>query len=260
LDPIRELNPNPTQIRQEFFTGDCSYGRLFAIIHRQYAKSIGKGRWGIQIGMVEKEAKSLLHDDPSTKIIQMIRNPFERISECISKSNRRKLSLGLETNLWRESARLAKENMKNFPNQYKVVKWENLMNDIDQTLDDICNFLGEDFRPEMLSNEMLSKKGVDIHTNSKFGQRSLVNNYSDAEYRLTRNDRNYISDALRSEIEWFGYSSKTKKLQLNEKLKYLSMDYPAYFMGEVSKIPLRLLREVKKKKRVKRNYIWQKIT
>lgn len=259
MDSIQKLNPDPAKIRNEFLLGESSYGRLFSIIHRQYAESVGKSRWGIQVGMVEKEANFLFQIDPDAKIIHMIRNPFERIRESVSTSIRSKLSLGLETSLWRESARLAKENLKNNPNQYMVVKWEDLMRDIDQTLNGICKFIGEEFMPEIINPKALSEMGFDLDSTTKFGHRSLVDNNHRSGYHLTKNDRTYISDSARLEMAWFGYPDKKNNLQVYEKLKYLSMDYPSYFLGKAIKNPLRYIREVKKKM-MKRNYLWQKIT
>ena len=257
LESIQNLSPDPGRIRNEFLKGEQSYGRLFSIIHRQYANSLGKDRWGIQIGNVEKEATLLFKNDPDTKIIHMIRNPFERINESITTSNRRKLVLGLETNLWRESSRLAKENLMKYPSQYLVVRWEDLLKNVDQTLTNIYEFLGEKFDPEMIPNNVLEKMGFDIDPKSEMGHRGLLEKADRADYCLSKNDRAYISNTTGLEMDWFGYDRKKYNRQVLEKINYLFLDYPVYFLGEVIQSPLRLLRDVKTNFK-KRNYIWQK--
>lgn len=259
LKAIQNLNPDPARIRKEFWQGEHSYGHLFSIIHRQYAEQLGKERWGIQIGMVEREVNILIQDDPNTKIVQLIRNPFERVAESISKSSRRKLALGRETNLWRASARLAQENLEKYPHNYMVVRWEDLKRDLDQTLNRICNFIGEVYQPEIITNEKLAELGLSIDKESIMGSRRLLEKNLSPDQKLVKNEIKYISDTAGKEMSWYGYKSPKNNQANIDKLKYLMIDYPIYYLGDLIKQPLQLLREGKKNNLLK-GFIWEKIT
>jgi hypothetical protein len=60
-------------------------------------------------------------------------------------------------------------------------------------------------------------------------------------------------------MSWYGYKSSINNQTVIDKLKYLMIDHPVYFLGNVIKQPLQDLREVKKNKLLK-GFIWEKIT
>ena len=123
--------------------------------------------------MVEKDADLIFQNDPSAKIIQVIRNPVERIKESIESSSRRIISLGIATSLWRESSRYAQKNFEKYPENYLIVKWEDLLANVDQTLETICTFLGEAYSLDMIQPEAFTHKGFVVADQSKPGHRRL---------------------------------------------------------------------------------------
>jgi hypothetical protein len=147
-EPVQALKVEKESVRREFEAGERSYSRLFVIIHRQNAQSLGKSRWGVQQSFVECEADLLFGQMPDARILHVIRSPVERVSESLAASSRRPGKVGWETALWKLSARWAIRNCQRYPQNYRLVTWEAMLTEPERVLGEICDFLGEpyDFR------------------------------------------------------------------------------------------------------------------
>lgn len=150
IDGIRALKPDPERIRREFARGAKTYARLFALFHEHHAESLGKRRWGDQLGFVEHFADTILTAYRSARMIHMMRDPRDSYSVAMSTSRYRRGKVGWSTARWLYSAKLAQCNLDRYPERYKVVRYETLMTRTEETLRAICDFLGEDFTTEMI--------------------------------------------------------------------------------------------------------------
>ena len=72
---VAALQLDMDRLRCEFRQGEPSYGRLFALLHGQYAERWGKRRWGEQLAFVEHYAEPLFASYPEARIIHMLRDP-----------------------------------------------------------------------------------------------------------------------------------------------------------------------------------------
>ena len=230
---IQSLNPDPDRIRKDFGQSDKSYSRLFALFHQHYAEREGKNRWGIQIGMVERDADLIFAKEPDAQIIHVIRNPLDRIEESLSTSSRKKISLGWETGIWRDSSKYAIQNLERYPGHYKVVKWENLLRDMDGTLQDICNFLEEEYRPEMIKMERLEEMGLVEHNDASNHFRQLKKKETSNSFQLSNSDRAFILSYAKFELQHFGYGVDQTQRSFIEKIKFVGLDYPGYLAGVI---------------------------
>lgn len=141
---IRELEPDLDQVRRDFETGEPTYGRLFALIHRQHAARLGKPRWGDQLGLVEAFADRIFEAYPDAVLIHMVRDPrSQRTGGGLG-------SLGWTVGRWRFSAELAGRNELRYPDRYRVVRFESLVAEPEATLRRVAAFIGEAFEPQML--------------------------------------------------------------------------------------------------------------
>lgn len=239
---IQNLNPEPDRIRKDFVQGEKSYSRLFSLFHQHYAERLGKNRWGIQIGMVEKDADRIFAKEPNAQIIQVIRNPFDRIEESLSTTSRKRISLGWETSIWRDSSRYALQNLKRYPGHYKVVKWENLLKDMDGTLQDICNFLEEEYHPDMIKMEGLEEMGLVEHKDASNHFRQLEKKETNHSYQLSNNDRAFILSYAKLEMQHFGYQVNQIQRPINERIRFVGMDYPGYVAGIILRKSLNIFK------------------
>lgn len=148
---VRFLKPDPDRIRREFRQGSPTYARLFALFLIHYAEREGKPRWGAQTGLIERYADHLFSAYPGLKIIHMTRDPRDRYEASLALWPNGKGRVGGATARWLYSMGLAKRNQQRYPDQYKVVRFESMVARPEETLRDVCHFLNEEYRPEMLT-------------------------------------------------------------------------------------------------------------
>jgi hypothetical protein len=148
---VRFLKPDADQIRREFWQGALTYGRLFGVFLEQFAQSEGKPRWGEQTGLIERYADIVFKAYPEGRMIHMLRDPRDRYVESLKMWPNGKGRAGGATARWLYTSALAKHNLKKYPEQYKVVRFEDLVREPETTLQDICQFIGEEYIPEMLT-------------------------------------------------------------------------------------------------------------
>lgn len=194
---VQLLAPDAERIRHEFKQGPPSYARLFALFHAHHAERLGKSRWGDQLGFIERLADPIFAALPTARMIHMIRDPRDRNTAVKSTTRHRPGKTGWATAGWIYSARLTRRNQKRYPDQYLVVRYESLLAHPEQTLRQVCDFLGEAFMPEMLAVlagkdtavtlPPLSKQEITF-TQTYAQQQMLAFNYPLADTQFSRRD------------------------------------------------------------------------
>jgi hypothetical protein len=152
---VRILNPNPDRIRKEFWKDEPSYARLFALFHGHYAEQLGRPRWGVQSVCVEPYTDLIFAAYPGAKMIHMIRDPRDRyVAQITTRRSRGWRKVAIATANWLYSVGLAKRHQGRYPQRYKVVRYETLVSQPEETLCDVFAFLNEDYTPvrSMLSS------------------------------------------------------------------------------------------------------------
>lgn len=141
-------------IRSAFVRGAPTYGRLFALVQEQFAAQRSKARWGDQSGPIELFAAPVVAAYPEVKILHLIRDPRDRHEAVAARDGSlRPRAVGQSTASWLRSARLAQRNTRRWPDSYRVVRYETLVSRPEETMQEVCAFLGEDFEPAMLRLE-----------------------------------------------------------------------------------------------------------
>jgi hypothetical protein len=148
---IVNLKPDPERIRQEFGHGEASYGRLFALIHQHHAERAGKSRWGDKSLHTEEYADQIFNEFPQAKLIHIIRDPRDRYASVLKRLNATSRRIGVDTMKWLASARIARRAAEQYPNNVLIVRYETLAHRPEETLIQVCNFIGEPYTPEMLT-------------------------------------------------------------------------------------------------------------
>jgi hypothetical protein len=187
--------------------------------------------------MVEKDAELIFSKEPDSKIIHVIRNPLERIAESLTSASLRKLSLGLEANLWRESSRLARRNFEKYPERYLIVKWESLLWEPEHTLETVCNFLGEHYYPELLNYHELEEIGLEVSQDLIGEKLRLSKLERGLTYKLTKPEKKFVSTYLNSEMSYFDYEVASSGGQVNEGTILWDIDYLIYLLGSLLNKP-----------------------
>lgn len=150
---IVKLGLDPDRLRRDFLAGPRTYPRLFALVEAQYAQAIGKPRWGDKSLHTERWAPQIFDAYPGARILHMIRDPRDRYASSKTRWGIRRGGVGAGTGEWLASARLAMEHARRFPDRYRVVRYETLVTRPEETVRELCAFVGEPFAPGMLAME-----------------------------------------------------------------------------------------------------------
>jgi hypothetical protein len=148
---VHFLKPDPERIRREFWQGTPTYARLFALFHQHHSEREGKPRWGDQTGLIERYADHVFAAHPTARMIHMLRDPRDRYQASLALWPDGKGRAGGATARWLYSESLARRNQRRYPQGYKIVRFEMLIREPEQTLRQVCKFLNEEYVPTMLS-------------------------------------------------------------------------------------------------------------
>lgn len=223
------LEPDPDRLREEFWQGEPTYGRLFALLEEHHAERLGKERWGDKSLNTERYAEPIFEAYPSARILHMIRDPRDRYASVLTRWKVRRGGVGAGTAMWLTSAELARQNVERYPDQYRIVRYETLAAQPEETLREICDFMGEDY-----STSMLTMQGAasfrDDGGNSSYGQRTpgAISTDSIGRYRqiLSKSDIAFIDSHAGQEMSALGYEPESVDFDLNERLKFATVNRP----------------------------------
>jgi len=207
---VQSLAPDEAQIRAEFWQEKPSYARLFALFQAHHAERLGKSRWGVQLGFAERLADPIFAAFPNAKMIHMIRDPRDRDTAVKSITQHRRGKTGWSTACWLYSVGLAWRNQKRYPHNYLVVRYESLLAQPEETLCQVCAFLGEPFMPEMLAVLAEADTAVSPTTPS-----------------LTKQEIAFTQSVARRHMLAFGYRLTALQLSLRDWLQFYLVDWPA---------------------------------
>jgi len=231
---IQGFHPDINRIRREFNSGLKSYGRLFALFHEHNAERLGKLRWGDQSSSLERYAAPIFAAYPDARIIHMIRDPRDRFWATTRSLLSWKWKVGWETESWLSSLRLARLNHSHYPDKYKVLRYEALLSDPYKIINEICQFINEDFDPEMLKLD-LERQLDDEYDQERDSGKVLISNG-----RITRRGR-YRGTSKREialiqayaghEMLTWEYLPESIELSLRDRLVYYLIDWPAGMVG-----------------------------
>lgn len=148
---MRHLRADPDRIRREFRAGAPTYGRLFALLHEHNAERVGKPRWGDKSLHIEHYAGDIFAEFPDARVIQMVRDPRDRYASVRKRFGKDTPRLGAATARWLRAIRQGRANARRYPDTYRLVRYESLAREPEQTLGDLCEFIGEPYDPVMLT-------------------------------------------------------------------------------------------------------------
>jgi len=220
--------PDPDRMRREFRQGAPTYGRLFALFEQQHAERLGRPRWGDKSLDTERYADAIFEEYPEAKILHMIRHPGDRYASAISRWKIIRGRVGSGTAYWLTSARLARRNQQRHPDRYKIIRYESLVSRTEETLREICDFIGEEYTPSMLG--MAGAPAFrDQGGNSSYGPRrpGEVTTGSLGCYRkvMSKPEIGFMQAVARRHMTALGYSPDPLKLSFRDQLLCL-LEWP----------------------------------
>ena len=212
---ITALGPDVERLRREFLGGPRSYARLFALLHEHHAERCGKARWGDQTTGLETLADRILPAYDGARFIHMVRDPRDRYAAVVERRPQRRFALPRSTMVWARSAALAVRNEARYPDVYRSVRYEALVSRPEQTIRNVCTFLGEEYQPSMLRLESESRYD-DARRASKTGiplTTAHIGRYRDV---LDRRSSAFVGLVARREMRKLGYANVTTPVAAGE--------------------------------------------
>jgi hypothetical protein len=200
------LGVDEERLSRAFEEGPATYPRLFALIHEEYAKGVGKPRWGDQSEGLERFADAIFSALPDARFLHLVRDPRDRYVAIQDKTSGRGPALGRSTAAWISSLKLARRNLRRHPSRYRTIRYEDLVRDPEGTMRETCAFLGAPFVPDMLLLADARRYDVD-RANAADGvpvSTAHVGIYRD---RLSALDLAVIQASARDEMAWLGYET-----------------------------------------------------
>lgn len=159
---------------QRILASDRSERALFTIMMELYADRMKKPIMGEKTPAHLRYVPTLLEWFPEARIIHMLRDPRANFVSELRRRKKRpittpykqlkhvdflfKLYIVLQTTLvWFESAYRSSKYKKLYPNNYYLMKFEDLVSDSESNIKRLCDFLRVDFQEEMLKQVVVSE-------------------------------------------------------------------------------------------------------
>ena len=226
---VQFLKPDPDRVRREFWQGPATYARLFALFLIHFAEYKGKPRWGAQTGLIERYADHLFAAYSSLKIIHLVRDPRDRYEASLARWPQGKGRAGGATARWLYSMQLAERNLKRYPNNYKIVRFETLIAQPEETLRQVCTFLGEAFLPEMLAMPAAPKHRARLmkESQSKNGQTPLSTAcIGRFRQNIPKPEIAFMQLHAGRKMRTYGYLSESLDFSLSDWLRFTYAHWP----------------------------------
>lgn len=224
-----KLEPDPERIRKEFWQGETTYTRLFALIEEHFAEKSGKPRWGDKSLNTERYADPILEAYPSGKILHMIRDPRDRYASVITRWGKRRGGVGAGMAMWLSSVRLAQRHKKRYPENYKIIRYELLASQPEETLREICEFVGEEYSAAMLTMEG-GKTFLEAAGNSSYGPRESGVIYTNSVGRFRRvlpnHEIAFIQAFAGKEMLCYDYPLDPIEFSFSDQIQYVAFRWP----------------------------------
>jgi hypothetical protein len=217
------------RLRRDFLAGPPTYGRLFGLVGQQIADRLDKPRWGDKSLHTERYADPIFEAFPDARILHMVRDPRDRYASVLARWKVRRGDVGAGTGAWLASVRLAERNSRRYPDRYRIVRYESLVQRPAATLREICSFVGEPYHEDMLA--MTGAAGFrEQGGNSSYGSHAVgvISARSLGRFRevLTPRQIAFIELAAAQPMRRLGYELDGVRMDAGDRLRFSLHDGP----------------------------------
>ena len=224
-----KLNPDPDRIREDFWKGEPTYPRLFAILEEHFAEQQGKERWGDKSLNTERYTDQIVQAYPHARILHMIRDPRDRYASSLTRWKVSRGGIGSGTGIWLLTSNRAEHYQNKYPNNYRTVRYEDLTANPEKVLQEICEYIGEPYTEEMLSME--GAKGFrDQGGNSSYSKRKpgKITTSSIGKYRdvLTKSQVAFLQLFSKRTMLKYGYQLDEIEFSFLDRVRFIFFDIP----------------------------------
>ena len=146
---FRDLELDPDAVAAEIVAGPPTLGSAIGIVFRAYARKFDKPRWGDKRPAYLLNIGKLLRMFPDAQIINIIRDGRDCVASLKEQPwHRGGLNEAIST--WCRGSDAGQRALRTLPpDTYHQVYYESLVQDPVGAMTAICEFLGEDYHPDM---------------------------------------------------------------------------------------------------------------
>jgi O-antigen/teichoic acid export membrane protein len=227
---VLHLDPDGDRIRREFAEGPKTYPALFSLFLDHWLERQGKPRWGVQTGLIERYADHIFAAEPDAKIIHMVRDPRDRYEGSLALWPTGRGRAGGAAARWRYSGRLAERHTRHHPDNYLVVRYEDMVLHTDQTLRHVCAFLDVEYVPQMLSmsgaparRERLAARGSDRDVDNPLCA-DFIGSFHE---KIPPDELIFIQMHTRRLMQKYGYQPDAARMTRAEWGKFVVIGWPS---------------------------------
>jgi hypothetical protein len=217
------LEIDADRVRNEFWMGPPTYGRLFSLVHEHRAQRIGKPRWGDKSLHAEHSASDVFAEFPRAKMIHLLRDPRDRHASVVKRYPDREKGIAGTTASWISSTRAGRRNLRQHPDRYLMIRYEDLAREPETTMRAVCEFIDEPYDAAMLTMQDTPDHG-EIGGNSSFGQfePGSISTRSIGRYRtvLAPADVAFVQRWAGSLMEAHGYTKDDVDMTPRQSLRF----------------------------------------
>lgn len=228
--PFWGVSVNPRTIVDEIlsYLKESSFGGLYCAMLDWYAAQEGKPRWGEKTPYNLFFVESILKDFPNAQFIYVLRDGRDASAEYLE-------SAFGPTNIYAAATvwKLCQDAVKPWrsklnADQWLDVRYETLVREPEEVLEKVCQFLGEDYSPEMLNfhKSTIAQRRAGTKDHKPLGH--PVSDKYVGIYRelLSRRDQRIFAAVAGEELLALGYDVDVEPLELKQSQKelYLELD------------------------------------
>ena len=188
-------------------SAEPTFAGLYDALHVLYAEANGKERWGEKSPRNALWVDEIRADFSGAQFIHLVRDGRDTAID-LSDSSLYPETLYAGANVWKTWVASIRESAGRLPeDSYLEVKYEAFCNDPESALKSVCDFLGEDFSPQMLSHhETDSTKhwggGGALHAKSA---RPITTEFCELYKDLSQDDRLLLEHLIGTLLDDLGY-------------------------------------------------------
>jgi hypothetical protein len=203
-----------SSLKERSFTG------LYSAIHEIYAQHYGKQRWGEKTPRDIFYIKEILECYPNAQFIHIIRDGRDVAVDWIEHLDWPKNLYGT-ANAWKTFINAVKPwRGKLKSDQLLEVQYEDLIKDPSDVVQNICNYIGEEYESGMLeyykSDEALKwSKTANCH---RFSTMPLTKEFVGIyKKKLSKEKQEMLSSAINQELKELGYQVEENSKEITER-------------------------------------------
>ncbi len=198
-----------------------SFDALVSAVMQHYSRQQGKSRWGVKTPSFVTEIDVLKQLFPAAKIIHLVRDGRD-VAVSMSKIRWGKKNVIRAARDWREKVMMGRKMGNILGEDYLELRFEDLVADPAQHLQEVCEFLGEKFDPAMLDYHRSSRSAMPVDS-QQWHQKSMskpdTRKISSWKRNMSRSHQELFENEAGPWLRVFGYELTGRKPGLVAKLQ-----------------------------------------